>query len=594
MKKALNHWVTRGLILALLFLPLVFKAWYVDQYIARYTGQHLIGAREVLFHDALFYGAMAGFFYLSAINLAPPMVRLLFRAVSLVLLTLYISDLVVFLEFNMRLSVEDAMKYAWYTKKYLLQAFSDDLFFLLWTIASLGIVIVMFLFTRIPLDNRRANYSASILLVLLFVSSAFADAKPYVHAWTYQNLLEYNRMILSESTPYSKDTVAQFSRTTSSCKKGPQRNPNVIVLLIESLSSYHSKLFSGIHDWTPNLDRIARENLYFSNFFANGFITEDGKIAFMTGELPLYPPSSFSEGGGTAFKGYYKLENPLATRFRKHGYLSEFLTTADLDFSNTGYWVKHSANFDYAEGHTHPSYNEWPRFQFNAAPDKALYQRVLQRVEAHQKNHKRYFLNVLTVSTHHPFTDPETGDRSEQMAFSYADRELGIFYDELKSRNFFENGILIISGDHRAMTPVQQSEIERFGPYGAAARVPLVIVGDSAEPVVVTENFQQTDVAGSLENLINGEICVSDWNGHLLGSERTPPKFILHRRGDARNLVSVFSADTDYLVYLDGDNTRVVRPETISAATQKEILDEINAIRIYRSNPAFRKPRNPG
>src|SRR5262249_3092364 len=144
------------------------------------------------------------------------------------------------------------------------------------------------------------------------------------------------------------------------------------------------------------------------------------------------------------------------------GYSAHFFTTGDLGFLDKSKWLK-TLHFDSWEGAEQPFYNGWKRRHFNAAEDKALYERFLQWLDARDGDATPWFAYVLTVSTHPPFINPETDQPDEPGAFRYADKEIGMFYDELTKRGFFHNGVLMISGDHRSMSPLFAREQARFG-----------------------------------------------------------------------------------------------------------------------------------
>jgi membrane-anchored protein YejM (alkaline phosphatase superfamily) len=262
------------------------------------------------------------------------------------------------------------------------------------------------------------------------------------------------------------------------------------------------------------------------------------------------------------------------------GYRSEFLTSADLDFGNTGVWA-HSVGFDYVEGQEHPDYQRWPRFQFKAAADEALYRRAIDRVKLAKA--QPLFLFIKTVSTHHPYLNPENQHRSEAEVFQYADRQLGHFYRQLQEAGFFGNGLLLIVGDHHALTPLKPQESEHLGHYKASAKVPLLVVGGEKSPRRESRQFQQADVFNTLQGMASGRQCRSAWQGILWGDNSKPPEWILHRRGDNRDKLSVFTETEDYLLKLDGDATQVVSRQPQDPELRKLVVDKVNALRIART-----------
>lgn len=441
----------------------------------------------------------------------------------------------------------------------------------------------------------RKTEHAAILACLsgLLVAARFTGDPRYVHAWMYKNVVAYNLEVASESRGYSEGFVARGAfEPAVTLKPKKVEQPDVIVLQVESLSSYQSRFFSGLCDWTPNLDRIARENAAYPGFYANGFCTNDCYIAVLTGEPPIRPPGEKARRRGGEYVGAFEgFEDPVESLPRllsRRGYATEFLMSADLSFAGVGRWAE-GIGFDTVEGHTHPAYAGCVRWQFDAAPDEALYRRVCDRVREHEG--RRFFMYVSTISSHHPYVNPETGERSEEQTIRYVDRQLGRFYDRLAEMGFFENGVLIIFGDHHAMVPSRPGELETFGEDRAAAKVPLVVAYRAMRRGTYEGLFQQTDIFNSLKNLTSDRYSTSDWAGDIFSG--TPAKYVLFRRGDYRHIVSVFTDAGSYRVRLDGDDTRLIGPADLDESTRRAIVDRINSVRMgcdAQHAPATHRP----
>lgn len=565
---------------SLLLLPLLLKACYVDSFIDHYTGTRFLGFLQVLAHDGLIYSGLLLLIYVSFLEKIHRLIAGILRLTALALLTVYSIDYIIIVNFNTHLTLGDALKYTDYAFKYIQQIYHLNTATLSAISLLLASPIVFFLFNKFkPIDNHYKRLCLTLIFSLPLISG-FTDNNQYIHGWIYKNVIDYNLTILSESAPYSQAFMQSINAGDAlNCQTSPIEKKNIIILMVESLSSYQSQYFSGIHDWTPQLDAIAAQHQAFKNFYANGFITEDGEIALLTGLPPIYPPSSYSDDGGVSFNSFYAIQNSLPHILKAHGYRTEFLTSADLEFGNTGPWAQ-SIGFDYVEGHEHPYYQSWPRFHFQAAPDEALFNRAMDRIK--QLKARRFLMFIKTVSTHHPYINPENNHASEAEAFQYADQQIGRFYQSLLAKNFFANGLLIIVGDHHSMTPLKKAEGLVFGQRQASAKVPLVIIGAEPQATVEWRQFQQTDVFNSLQGMVSGQQCHSPWQGILWGEHQTPAQYILHRRGDNRDIISVFAEHDDYQVKLDGDQTRVIGQQVVTTDLQRILLEKINTLRINR------------
>jgi arylsulfatase A-like enzyme len=417
-----------------------------------------------------------------------------------------------------------------------------------------------------------------VAVVLALVGQWRPVTTQYIHYDLLQNFIAAN-LDLGTDRPYSKAyaerIVAEYTPSKATCLPGQSQHPNIIILAVESLSMYHSMLFGGMRNLTPHLDTIARDHTWFSNFIANGFTTDMGLIAMITGRPPI--PAIGRYQSIDAFGGFADPQGALPDLLRPAGYSTRFFTTGDLGFLDKTSWLK-ALHFDGWEGAEQPFYNGWKRYLFNAAEDKALYQRVLQWLD--QRDSEQPFMAfLLTVSTHPPFINPRNDQSDEEGAFRYADDQIGLFYDELKNRGFFNNGILLITGDHRSMTPLHTAEQTRFGD-SALARVPFVMVTDL--PLIrsrVSNLFQQTDIPSSLADLTQTRACRTPAQGTFLSTMPLPASYALHVRGDRRNEIDVFFNNQQAQIVLDGDRSHWSGPKPVEWRT---IFDDIILDRIKR------------
>ena len=572
------HWVFKVVFLLMLAGPLLVRMGHVDSFLHRFTGARFLGAVQVFANDGVVYALILGLFYLSFLKPVPRVAAIGLRVLGFFVYGLYAMDVIVLISFNTHITTNDLLDYAGYAPRYIAQiSRKRDILILASALPAVGFSLWV-LGCRYALERPRHHAIFLAVIVGLLSTVLFTDNSRYTHAWVYRNFITYNIEVGAESRAYSDGFVRghSYAENWQSEPKDPQR-PNIIILMVESLSSYHSEYFSGINDWTPRLDQIARENAAFTNFYASGFCTNDCYIATLTGLPPIRPPASSRFKRRAPFAGFTELSESLPGLLSDRGYTTEFLMAGDFGFGEVGPWVE-QLGFDHMEGHDHPCYDGWKRYQFESAPDEALYARVVERIQQHGDG--RYFMFMSTLSTHHPFVNPENGEKSEAQALGYGDRQLGLFYDRLIEMGYFEDGVLIILGDHHAMVPMKPGEVERFGTDRAAAAVPMVLADGGKTRGEVDNLYTQTDIFHSLKNLTGSTRQTSDWAGDIFTG--TPAKYAAHRRGDYRDIISVFVADRDYRVKLDGDATRVVNVEGVGASDEakREVVGRVNAARV--------------
>jgi len=444
---------------------------------------------------------------------------------------------------------------------------------------SLGFVLILALCLRPhPAQPLLARWLlASAGLALLGGMTMSRSAPTHVNSDSFLNLWQLHRD-QGAAQPYSQafaEALAQrLSEPALQCEPGQARQPDIVLVLWESLSTYHRGLGTAAESLVPEFDAIARQNTWFSAFHANGFTTDHGMIALLTGEYPV--PQVGRYASLQAFAGFDDPDTSVAGLLRPFGYWLGFFTTGNLGFLDKPAWLK-AIGFDHWEGHDHPYYDGMPRGPFAAAEDSALYGRFLQwqREEARSP----YFATLLTVESHPPFVHRATRRLDEAATFVDADRAFGAFYRALLADGFFDNGILIVLGDHRSMTPLKREEFERFG-ESALALTPMLVAGASGLPAgEIALPFQQTDLLPSLVLLAGEEACHRPDQGRFLRPDPQPPRFIVHARGDQRSRVDVYTAEGNGALILRGDASEWIgyRPDD-----WQQIADFLHADRIRR------------
>jgi hypothetical protein len=396
----------------------------------------------------------------------------------------------------------------------------------------------------------------------------------------YDNVIALN-LTDGKSKLYSPGTIARakatVARQTANSQLVHENRPrrNVIVIVVESWANYHSKAFDGLHDWTPEIDKLARAHTRFLSFHAIGVGTSNGLSSLLTGTR-LWAPFDIASDP-------FAVDTRAASvprLFRQAGYRTAFFCSATLDFQRTGDWARR-IGFDVVEGSEHPFYRGSPRMNFDAASDEALFRRVLQWIGT-EAGDAPWFVTLETVSTHMPYVDPERpSSLSMERAFRFMDHWLGWFAEQLDRTEFFRNGILLITSDHRPLDVVTADELRLYG-NGAWSLIPCVLF-DKAQPkpAVVHAVYSQADLLPSFRSWLYPEARLSSFEASLFAPDPSRENFALHFRGP----VDVFANRGEGLVLLDGEETRFSSVHGISISQQQLILDFIAAER-WRLRPS--------
>lgn len=558
-------------IVALNYRPILIDAIYGE-----YT--RCIGCFQlwVLNSDAWIFIVTTSMLILSFI-MRSYLVRLFFRSFIVITLTYYLIDLYVYKSINQRLYLSDIRAYfdIEAIKEIINQNLGAGSIYLS---ILIGMPVLTFIFFHSSITFNKFEKSVLFFIFIILTTLTLLPTNTdYAHNSSIRNVAALN-FNSGESIDYSATTNknAAFKikdiENLSCNNNGLNQKKNIILLVVESLPLNQSKLYSGIENWTPKLDEIALKHHYFTNFFANNFTSMDGRHALLTGEKTFREIKAFEPKDRI---GYWNSQRNIPLLLKDHGYHTSFLDGANLHFTKTGEFMR-AIGFDYVEGQEYAGYKGMPRYGFNSVSDEVLYNRALNFIGTVKKP---FFTTIITVTTHPPFVDPKTHELSLEKATKFADNAAYDFYKELIAQGFFDNGILIITSDHRSMTPVMKDEMALYGKQ-AVARIPLIIVDESYTGKAVSHEYlQQSDLLNSLEYFISDTHCSRKGEGNIFSTPPKPAKCIYHNRGDYRDRIDVYCSNgrQSATIELNGDNTYLIDGNLTG---ETEVLEMINNSRI--------------
>jgi lipoteichoic acid synthase len=361
-------------------------------------------------------------------------------------------------------------------------------------LAILLLLVSMFAFLK---PGQAVKKSGLLLLVIALFSAGLSAVysprplRPYAML-SIQDILDGlgPQKVL---TSYSEEEIAFYAGLKREAASIPLTKPDIILLIVESLSSINSHKVSGSPGFLEGFDKLAEEGVLFNNFFANHQASEGGLIALLGG----FPPVHFPTATPYMFDEFAMQPSVLA-EYRKQGYFTDFLTSADLGFIGLDHFLR-GLGLDRSRGRDEvDDMRLAPRVVQDAPSDAYLYREALISIPRLMASRQPFFLTIATTSTHLPYSHPSGGPDTPEAVWNWSMEQLLSFYSQLSDNGFFDNGILLITGDHRQMRPVSEAEIERYG-GSARARVPLLVIGKTYPHGQIDKRFfQQSDLLRKL------------------------------------------------------------------------------------------------
>ena len=320
--------------------------------------------------------------------------------------------------------------------------------------------------------------------------------------------------------------------------QGTLKQPNIVFITVESLSSDYLGIYGNKENLTPRLDALSKESLWFSKVYATGTRTVRGLEA-ITLAIPPTPGQSIVR----------RLDNQdlftIGSVLNSQGYVSHFL------YGGYGYFDNMNEFFS-VNGYSITDRSDIPKDKIvmeNAwgVSDEDIFSQALEKMDQDYSQGKKSFQMIMTTSNHRPFTYPEgridipsPGDRAG--AVKYTDWAIGNFIDQAKTKPWFKDTIFVIVADHQADSAGKtEVPIQRY-------HIPVLVYGSEwIKAGKVDRLMSQIDVAPTVLGLLN-----FSYKSRFLGYDLNQIP-----EGEERIFISTYQS----IAYAKGDTLVVLNPK---------------------------------
>ncbi len=299
---------------------------------------------------------------------------------------------------------------------------------------------------------RRA---AAVLSVVMFCSTLIYGDYCY-------DLKGYIISKFSDSSIYEQYYVDPNSVEITSSG----RTKNLIYIYVESMeTTYASREDGGFQEinYIPKLTKLAKDNISFSDsdslggFYSNyGATWTMGALFATSSGLPFDLPTT--DITKTNIKQQFSGVTTLGDILEDNGYQNEFLCGSESEFGGRAEYYRQHGNytvFDYFTA-VEKEYIPKGRYVWWGYEDLYLYKIAKDEVNRLYESGKPFNLTILTVDTH--CTDGYIcelcgGEYPEKAAnvVKCADNQIYEFVEWCRKQPFFEDTVIVITGDHPRM-----------------------------------------------------------------------------------------------------------------------------------------------
>ncbi len=238
--------------------------------------------------------------------------------------------------------------------------------------------------------------------------------------------------------------------------------PNIVVILLESFSE-HGIRYIGGENATPCLDSLLHESIAFDNIMAVSDRSGKGLVAVTCG-YPVLPNISIIQ-----YPQKSQTLSFLPREMKNLGYEDQlFLYGGDLNFNCFNSLIKlagYEKVIDQDDFSADQMGEKW------GAHDEYTFTRLLEEMD---KQQEPFFDFYFTLSSHRPFTVPMERKLEDDYlnSMAYTDKCIGNFFQEAKTKSWWENTIFILIADHGHSGPKKATYADK-----SRFHIPLIFTG---------------------------------------------------------------------------------------------------------------------
>ena len=318
------------------------------------------------------------------------------------------------------------------------------------------------------------------------------------------------------------------------------QHPNIIIILLEGCGGEFTEI-GGRTDITPNLNKLAKEGIYFTNCYGNTWRTDRGTVCALSG-YPSFPTLSVMKIPAKS----RSLPNIARTLQEERGYHTSYIYGGDITLTNMrSYLIR--GGFEHLPWMKDSSAEEQKTAQWGVRDDitfKTLYQMATT-------TEPPFLIGFSTLSSHSPWDVPIHHFDDEVInSFYYLDQCIGDFIQKLRKSAAWKNTLVVMLPDHG----IPHNGLDET--TSLLNHIPMIWVGGAVKaPRKIEQVCNQTDLPATLLGQLGVPHDDFSFSRDVLSATYTHP-FATHTFDNGFSMV-----DSASFVSFDFVNNKVIAEE---------------------------------
>lgn len=429
-------------------------------------------------------------------------------------------------------------------------------------------VAVSFIIWTIITKQQTSKATLKFVLSITILLSIWGvlPREPRELDYEFANVYQVNNISFYTSGSFHKKYSENFALRDNLDFKwqygtGLNQQKNVILVLVESLGCNFTYMCGNGPALMPKLEKIATKNTLYNNYYSEIPATSLSYLSIVK-SVPVIQTND-SDMISKSYRTRLHEQNDLVKAFRDNGYKVKFISSTDHVFGMSE-TVSESMYDEVIDANHELFKNDTKRFVFNSVSDEVLFNRTIELI-SHERN--KFFYITKTASNHAPYSSP-LGELNIEKAFEYTDQAIEKFIDKLNQQNYFDNGILILVGDHHAW------KVDGYSPNASTVsynKVPLIIIDGKNAGIINNQQFSHASLGVLLQYMQLPKFKYNRFNFNPSDPNNTQ-EYIFGYDYKKISSVSIIKGTKEAKILLSGDDSHIMPEGLFTPEEEQSIL----------------------
>ena len=322
-------------------------------------------------------------------------------------------------------------------------------------------------FNEIPITSSKVYYSNYKFANEMSVNPAYYLVENVLNSKKVESRAHFNYMDFETA----KNRIEKLHETScdSTMSILKIKNPNIIVILLESWSADLIESLGGEPDITPNFHELEKDGLLFTNIYASANRSQHA-MSSLFGGLPGMPVTTITNHPDK----YYAVPS-LVKKMDSVGYYNSFYFGGELNYGNILSYLRYNDFDEIVEAKDIQENFHKGKLGYHDTDVMPWY------VEQLADHPQPFFSTLFTQSSHSPYDYPKIFEELEWPKIEkpyvnsghYTDIAIKLFMEKAKQQSWYDSTLFIFVADH-SHTSYKNHRMESFDHH----KIPMLIYGE--------------------------------------------------------------------------------------------------------------------